>query len=520
MGPSGMQSRVLTLTWPPQGPRADRFETTARRLRYQALGRGCRDENIASLLLAHHDDDQAETVLMRLANGYTGLGLRGIKACTAIPECFGLHGVYQSGAEPRASTARKAREGSVVHVERGGVVVYRPLLSFSKEQLVATCRDSNTEWFEDHTNADPTTTSRNAIRLLFARRHLPHALRKPALLAMSQRAHHRATDRAAQAEDLFNASDILSFDVRSGTLLARLPQSLSEMADGTIDRQSVGASLLGRMLSLVSPQETIATSKLLPAVRQLFASTGNESAESDARATTIANVKLSRVRRPISDQHDTRGLDPRFIWFLSRQPYRTSSAEGCTTHSNLPTLTLTSPPSCGAQDPALSSRFQLWDGRYWIRVVPSRVGTALVQSHRRGPLSTHSAQSHSYLKIRPLRKEDSIPFRRSFDKSTRRKLDALLRDCAPGHVRWTLPALVRVYIPSDKGDKENQVSEREEGREKEDEQEGLEEVLALPSLGISIDPEKMAAEKGEGVCSWEIRYKKVDLGRHGLGHQR
>lgn len=42
-------------------------------------------------------DDQVETILMRLSNGHRGLGLTGIKPIAKIPECFGIHGVYESG---------------------------------------------------------------------------------------------------------------------------------------------------------------------------------------------------------------------------------------------------------------------------------------------------------------------------------------------------------------------------------------------------------------------------------------
>lgn len=95
----GIESRILDLDWTKHGdPRAlPNLESVARRLRFQALGRACLKRGIDSLLLAHHRDDQAETVMLRVLAGYGGAGLRGIRAEAAIPECAGLYGVDHSG---------------------------------------------------------------------------------------------------------------------------------------------------------------------------------------------------------------------------------------------------------------------------------------------------------------------------------------------------------------------------------------------------------------------------------------
>jgi len=65
------------------------------------------ENQVEKLLLAHHADDQAETVLMRLLAGSKMQGLAGMRAVARIPEC-----------------------GDVFGAER--VVVGRPLLGIEK----------------------------------------------------------------------------------------------------------------------------------------------------------------------------------------------------------------------------------------------------------------------------------------------------------------------------------------------------------------------------------------------------
>ncbi len=106
-----MRCKVLTLQWPKDINPSEltQFESQARKLRYQALGTACREHGIGSLLLGHHADDQAETVLMRLAQGQKASGLRGISPSGEIPECWGMHGVHLSGAMEAGLRIKEAR---------------------------------------------------------------------------------------------------------------------------------------------------------------------------------------------------------------------------------------------------------------------------------------------------------------------------------------------------------------------------------------------------------------------------
>jgi tRNA(Ile)-lysidine synthase len=106
------------------------LESTARRLRYEWLGRVAGEVGAPWVATGHTTDDQAETVLHRLLRG-TGLkGLRGIA--------------------PR----RPLREG---------VELLRPMLGVTRAEVLAYLQDVGQEYCEDSTNLDPRFT-RNRIR--------------------------------------------------------------------------------------------------------------------------------------------------------------------------------------------------------------------------------------------------------------------------------------------------------------------------------------------------------------------
>jgi tRNA(Ile)-lysidine synthase len=60
--------------------RGPAVQERARQARYRALGLWCNDQGLAALVTAHHADDQAETMVMRLNRG---AGLRGLAAMRA-----------------------------------------------------------------------------------------------------------------------------------------------------------------------------------------------------------------------------------------------------------------------------------------------------------------------------------------------------------------------------------------------------------------------------------------------------
>ncbi|HEX9793985.1 MAG TPA: tRNA lysidine(34) synthetase TilS [Planctomycetota bacterium] len=109
-------------------------ETDLRERRYAALFAAAREWGASVLLTAHHADDLAETVLLRLLRG-TGLrGLAGIPARRA--------------AGPAAP----------------GLELRRPLLGLRAAAIRAALRAAGQPWLEDPTNADPAAAARNRLR--------------------------------------------------------------------------------------------------------------------------------------------------------------------------------------------------------------------------------------------------------------------------------------------------------------------------------------------------------------------
>jgi tRNA(Ile)-lysidine synthase len=113
----GVSHRVLA--WTGEKPKTG-IEEAARAARYALLDAYAQKIGATHLVTAHTEDDQAETVLMRLAAGSGPAGLAGMRA--------------------------RSRRGSLVHV--------RPLLGIAKARLVATLRERGSIWSEDAMNAD------------------------------------------------------------------------------------------------------------------------------------------------------------------------------------------------------------------------------------------------------------------------------------------------------------------------------------------------------------------------------
>lgn len=110
-------------------------EEAARKSRYAALGALCHAHDVRLLLTAHHQDDQAETVLLQLLRGSGMAGLSGMDAANAAPDLL---------ANP-------------------DLIMARPLLAVSRAQLASFVASLNIAYVEDESNTDP-RFARNALR--------------------------------------------------------------------------------------------------------------------------------------------------------------------------------------------------------------------------------------------------------------------------------------------------------------------------------------------------------------------
>lgn len=538
----GISSIVQPLSW--KDDRKQRIdpatlsnvESLARTLRYRALGTACRSLRATSLFFAHHRDDQYETVLMRLLAGHGYRGLQGMREANAIPECYDMHGIYKSGLledqlqrspflsfKPVSKEVRRLRSmfksedrvagrrqsvglplsiindissrypGHIVresdpnvpyltplNTEDGGVTIYRPLLEFDKDRLRATCEAKGIRWFEDHTNADPTLTARNAIRHMCKSSQLPRALQKPSILALCKHSKRRVVTEEAEASRLLERkASIIDFDPNVGSMLVDMPpvrigrrtsrsKSGGDAEKAKLPRQRLIAALAVRkLIDFVTPEKhTPPISALGNVTKRLYPNLYDEGLQNaERKAFSIAGVLLE----PVASADNNR-------WFLSRAPYP----------SNKPLPTCVRPRLIKYKFGSWQNRLaeqahhqqhvhqpwrswktaRMWDGRFWIRV---------------------SSCAPTYVQVLPLRPEHAKPFRQALPPRERARLEKLLKYYAPGKVRYTLPGLYGV----DEGD----ITTGEGGSLT---------LLALPTLGVQLP----------GLERWvkyETQYKKVDV---------
>src|SRR5262249_59560908 len=73
----GVPHRVLSADWP--APPTTAIQQRARELRYRLLAEWLAERGLDALATAHHADDQAETLVMRLNRGSGVRGLAGMR---------------------------------------------------------------------------------------------------------------------------------------------------------------------------------------------------------------------------------------------------------------------------------------------------------------------------------------------------------------------------------------------------------------------------------------------------------
>lgn len=148
------------------------LEALARRERYAALETLARDNECDAIATAHHADDQAETVLMRLLRG---TGIDGLRA---------IHPIATRTLGPHATPQR----------------ILRPMLGVTRADAEQVCAAAGWQWGIDHTNMDTSRTRawirHEVLPILEAR--APGASRRLAGLAAHAQSAHDALRRHAR----------------------------------------------------------------------------------------------------------------------------------------------------------------------------------------------------------------------------------------------------------------------------------------------------------------------------------
>ncbi|NGX62265.1 MAG: tRNA(Ile)-lysidine synthase [Chlamydiae bacterium] len=114
---SSLPFHLLSLSTPSS---SQNLEDRGREARYGFFADLCATHSYTGVVLGHHADDQAETVLKRVFEGATLPKLRGLKP---------------------------------IH-KRGDLTLYRPFLQVFKKEILELLKENNYPFFEDSTNSD------------------------------------------------------------------------------------------------------------------------------------------------------------------------------------------------------------------------------------------------------------------------------------------------------------------------------------------------------------------------------
>jgi tRNA(Ile)-lysidine synthase len=491
-----MESSILTVTWPKDFDMLDlkRFETEARKHRYQALGRACRDRKIQALMVAHHGDDQAETIMMRLSNNRLRSGLKGMQSVEWIPECEGIYGVHHSGKNQRPDLSLDIP----YPVEQGGIQILRPLLAFEKSRLVATCEDNNVEWAEDRSNQNQTLTSRNAIRHIYRNHKLPEALSIQSLVDLSSRMQKRIADIRAQADRLFDQS-LIELDIQIGSLLVRFPP-YSSLLDRPVETEAdkyeardVAYCLLERVAELVTSNYKRMIGQLAARVDNIYPEflTPEELEEVAAAGEahfrdnfTVYHVwwrqwdKSSPFEDNFLPSDDVGSSIPHpKEWLLTRQTLEYGEAKKPSMQIIVPPSQILSLTIDGSTQ--LHKTYQLFDGRFWIKLHNYTHDTLIVRMFEKEDM-----------RHLPTTQQDKAVLRNELGPRPERFITAALALLKPSDIRFTLPAVFR-----------------------RDGATGKESLVGFPTLNVRMN----GFGAPEGVCDWSVRYKKIDFGSRTAG---
>ena len=218
-----------TLRWTGRKP-ATGLQEAAREARYRLLAEAAKKAGARHVLTAHTMDDQAETVMLRLARGS---GLSGLCAM--------------------------ARESDIF-----GTTLVRPLLDLPKARLIATLRKARLAFADDPSNRDPRFTRARLRGLMPAL--AKEGLSAPRLSTLARRL--RRADLAIEAM-VWAAGRRLASPAPSAALALALDASaFARLPD------EVALRLLGRAIAVIGDEGPVELGKLEVLYEALAANKG------------------------------------------------------------------------------------------------------------------------------------------------------------------------------------------------------------------------------------------------------
>jgi tRNA(Ile)-lysidine synthase len=234
----GFDAQVLS--WTGTKPRSG-LQASAREARYKLMAQWCAENGADGVVTAHTLEDQAETVLMRLARGS---GLDGLTAMA---------------------------EESFVH----GVRVLRPLLDIERGQLRAFLQTQGQAFFEDPSNANPAF---ERIRLRQAGQLLEN-------LGLTPRSLARTARRLARAR---RALELASDEVERRAVHHQAEgHAIVELASFEAAPEEIQLRLLSRLLGRLGGASEAARLSEIEALCEWIA-------EGSGRARTLGGCRVQR----------------------------------------------------------------------------------------------------------------------------------------------------------------------------------------------------------------------------------
>lgn len=373
-----ISAQIQRLAWPAHDTKSNlKLEGNLRTRRYKSIATYAQRWKSMHVFTGHHADDNFETILGRLVRNRQNflLALRGMEPCSPIPQCQDMHGVHARGLPNSAISSESHFARS--EVLKLGMQLHRPLLSFTKADILATCAHFDIPYVHDPTNDDPGVTVRNTIRKVRSYR-LPKAL-QPARLLSIRDATRSYLDRARDGAFILTQNVVnIKHEAWSSELTVSIRAGVGE-TDLLALRY-----LFARLLEFVSPLHKdnlplLLTEDCMISMLNLNGRRGN--LERSNRPGLPFSQKLVKFT-PLTA---TYMADCITKLRLNRQPMRSRDIEIARTRFGV------------AQniDGQHYSEWHLWDNRFWLRLRCSHAVTMTRLEVR--PFSTANVKLETFI---------------------------------------------------------------------------------------------------------------------------
>jgi tRNA(Ile)-lysidine synthase len=257
-----------TLRWTGRKPRTG-LQEQARAARYRLIAAAAARARATCVLTAHTVDDQAETILFRLARGSGLVGLSGMARVRPI--------VHLPAKWPPVRRKGRAPKDDVMPAT--GVFLVRPLLELPKSRLIATLRAAGIAAADDPSNRDPRFARTRLRALMLAL--TGEGLDAPRFARLAQRV--RRADAAIEFA-VATAAESLS----AGPWLERGPIVFPTRGYAALPAE-IALRLLGRAIAWVGDEGPVELSKL----EALFAALALAGASQERLRRTLAGAVVS-----------------------------------------------------------------------------------------------------------------------------------------------------------------------------------------------------------------------------------